>query len=150
MFWPAPVEIHNQQLLTSQPPGLPIVVFACQLYEQKQNSPSRPLLSILAIDKRTGREVFRKNIPNSSGVFHVVGNVEQKTVSMMTPNQTIALTFTDKPLLSPEQAAEKKKSEQPKDKTYRALFKSIEKSMGQLLGLPADKEEDGEELGPGQ
>jgi len=138
LMWPEPVEIKDQHLLTSQPPGLPVLLFACQTFEQKPNSPSRSLLSILAIDKRTGRRAYGQDIPNQPGIMNIVGNEEKKTVDLLMARQTVTLTFTDKPPPPPEKAAEEKKAEQPQGNTSRALFKSLEKTMDQLFGLPVD------------
>lgn len=131
LLWPEPVEIENQQLLTRQPPGLPILLFSCQKYEQKQNSPGRTKLSILAIDKRSGRTVYKDDLTKPSGIFSIVGNEEKKTVNLMMQNQTITLTFTDK-------QAELTKAKKPQGNTFRALFKSLEKTTDQLFGLPVD------------
>ena len=146
LLWPEPVEIKDQQLLTGQPSGLPILLFACQRYEQKQKSTTvHPQLSILAIDKRTGRTVYNPPSSKPSGIFNVVGNAEKKTINLMMQNQTVALTFTDNPPPPPDKPAELRKNEQPTGNTSRALFKSLEKTIDQLFGLPEEDYYDEEE-----
>ena len=146
LLWPEPVEIKEQQLLTSQPQDLPLLLFACQRFELKQNSPSRAVLSVLGVDKRSGRVVYKNDFPRPSGFFNATGNAENKTVNLTMQYQTVTLTFTDKPPLPPEQQAEAaKNAQQPRANASRALLKSLEKTMGQMLGLPQDDSLDDEE-----
>ncbi|HEY4759859.1 MAG TPA: PQQ-binding-like beta-propeller repeat protein [Thermoguttaceae bacterium] len=133
--WPAPVQINNQQLLVNQPPGLPVLVFVCQSYEQRQNTPDRPQLYILAVDKRSGRTVYDNKISNSTGIFNVVGNMEKKTVDFIMQRRTITLTFTDKPLPPPDNKSEIKKTDQSPLEKIRGFFKLAEKTMKQMFGL---------------
>ncbi len=148
LLWPEPVEIREQQLLGNQPPGLPVLMFACQTYENKQKSPGRSQCSMLAIDKRSGRIVYNNVFSNLSGIFNIVGNAEKKTIDIIMQRRTITLTFTDKPPLPPNNDAEKKKAEQPQEKTFRALLQSLEKGVEQLLGPPRKGEGESEEEEP--
>lgn len=59
--------------------------------------------------------------------------------------QTITLTFTDKPPQSPDKQAEAANAKQPRGNTSRALLKSLEKTMGQMFGLPPEDSFDDEE-----
>ncbi|MGA2799389.1 MAG: hypothetical protein ABSE63_17540, partial [Thermoguttaceae bacterium] len=145
LAWPEPVEIKDQQLLTSQPWGLPVLLFACQRFEQKQNSTSRTSLTVLGIDKRSGRAVYSNDYSGPSGVFNVVGNAENKTVNLMMQSQTVTLTFTDKPYQSPEQQNQAAKAKQPQRNAAQALLKSLQKTMGQMFGLPGEDSLDDEE-----
>jgi outer membrane protein assembly factor BamB/tetratricopeptide (TPR) repeat protein len=146
LLWPEPVEIKEQQLPTGQPQGLPILLFACQRFELKQNSPGRAVLSVLGIDKRSGRVAYKNDFPRPSGFFNVLGNAEDKTVNLTMQYQTVTLTFTDKPPLPPEKQEEAaKNAQQPRANASRALLKSLEKTMGQMLGLPQDDSLDDEE-----
>jgi outer membrane protein assembly factor BamB/DNA-binding SARP family transcriptional activator len=145
LAWPEPVEIKDQQLLTSQPRGLPILLFACQRFEQKPNSPGRTLLTVLGIDKRSGQAVYSNELSRPSGILNVVGNAENKTVNLMMQTQTVTLTFTDKPFQPPEQQSQAAKAKQPQGNAARALLKSLEKTMGQMFGLPGEDSLDDEE-----
>ncbi len=74
LVWPEPVEIKDQQLLTKPTARTcPYCCFACQRFEQKQNSPGRALLTVLGIDKRSGRAVYSNEFPRPSGIFNVAG-----------------------------------------------------------------------------
>ena len=145
LVWPEPVEIKDQQFLTNQPRGLPILFFASQRFEQKQKSPGRALLTVLGIDKRFGRAVYSNEFPRPSGILNVVGNMENKTVNLMMQTQTVTLTFTDKPYQTPEQQRQAAKAKQPQGNAARALLKSLEKTMGQMFGLPGEDSLEDEE-----
>ena len=93
-----PAEIKNQCLLVNQPSQLPVVVFACQRWQQRGNA-MRFKAAVLLIDKRSGRPVYAKELDNPmGGIFHVVGNGEKKTMDVVMQQKTVKLTFTDKPI----------------------------------------------------
>lgn len=145
LTWPEPIEIKDQHLLTSQPKGLPILLFACQTYELKQNNQTRLQVALQAIDKKTGREIFNKKLPKSSGVINIEGNAERKTVNLLMQNQTMTFTFTDKPIPPVDKEAEAKKEQKPKGSASKALLKSLEKTMDQMFGSPNNDEFEEEE-----
>jgi len=96
MLWPAPVKVANTHLVVDEPDRLPIVTFACLAY-RRGNSPSGPYsCPVLCIDKRTGHEVFREQIPMPTTVLDITGDPEKHTVQLRLHN-VITLTFTDKP-----------------------------------------------------
>ena len=78
-------------------------------------------------------------------MFNIVGNAENKTVNLLMQTQTVTLTFTDKPFQSPEQQSQAAKAKQPQGNTARALLNSLEKTMGQMFGLPGEGSLDDEE-----
>jgi hypothetical protein len=135
--------IENQQLLTGQGRALPILLFS-RRFSQKQNSSGRNL-SLLAIDKRTGRTVYNSDLSKPIGFFNIVGNSEKKTVNLTMQYQTVTLTFTDNPPRPPDKQARAENAKQPRVNTSRALLKSLEKTMGQMFGLPAEDSLDEEE-----
>jgi outer membrane protein assembly factor BamB len=143
LLWPEPVVIENQQLLTGQGRALPILLFS-RRFSQKQNSSGRNL-SLLAIDKRTGRTVYNSDLSKPIGFFNIVGNSEKKTVNLTMQYQTVTLTFTDNPPRPPDKQARAENAKQPRVNTSRALLKSLEKTMGQMFGLPAEDSLDEEE-----
>ena len=105
--WPTAVTIQNQHLLLNQPPRLPVLTLACQVCDQRPNSPGRYQVKVFCVDKRTGRTIYRKNFDNPTGVFSLVGDPENKTVSLNLQRNKVTLTFTDKPL-PPAAAADEK------------------------------------------
>jgi len=133
--WPAPVAIKNQFLVTNQPSGLPVVTFACQTYQQRPNGQSRYKASVLCIDKRNGRTAFQKTFDNPTGLFEVTGDAAKKTVALTMQQNTVTLTFTDKPIPPPSAADATSGKPSPADKTIRALWDSVQKILG-----PSDDE----------
>ncbi len=130
-MWPAPAKIRNQILLSGQPTGLPVLAFACQVYEQKLFGlgGGQYNTSVLCIDKRTGKTAYQKIFSKSAGVFHVAGDPKKKTVDLTMQNNTITLTFTDKVVPPPSAAAKPTKSASG-SKTARALWNSIQNILG--------------------
>jgi outer membrane protein assembly factor BamB len=139
LMWPEPVEIKDQQYPMNQPSGWPVIVFASQIYEQKPNVSPRNQLSILAVDKRSGRTVYSGAYSNQ-GVINIAANAEKKTVDLLMSRKTVTLTFTDKPPRPKDKSTEEKKMDLPKESSPRALLKSLEKSIDQYFRLPADDE----------
>lgn len=128
--WRAPAVIRNQYLATSQPSGVPVVTFASQIYQQRANGQSRNGVSVLCIDKRTGRTVFQDTFDKMTGLFEIMGNAEKKTVSLTMQQVAVTLTFTDKPIPPPSAAKTEPEKKQPK-KSIRALWDSVQKVLGQ-------------------
>ena len=127
--WPAPVNIKNQFLMMDQPANLPILTFCCQTYDQRANGQPRYRASVLCINKRNGQTVFKKKFENTMGVFDVVGDPTKKTVDLTMQQNTVTLSFTDKPLAPPPAAKAGNKSS-PGDKAIRAVWDSIQKIVG--------------------
>lgn len=130
LSWPAPVAIKNQFLMTNQPADLPIVTFACQSYVPKANGEASYKAFITCIDKRTGRTAFKNIFDNTTGVFNVSGDAAKKTVDLTMQRNTIRLTFTDKPIPTPEELKKAKAAKSKRGKTYEDLWKSIKKAVG--------------------
>ncbi len=138
--WPAAVVIRNQHLLLSQPARLPILTFACQVYDQRPRAPGRYQVKVLCVDKRTGRTVLRKEFDNPTGVFSLVGDPEHKAVSLLLQRAKVTLSFTDQPL--PAAAAEEQLSGSEKPaKAPAALWKSIRRAFEQILEGTDDDDE---------
>ncbi len=146
-LWPEPVDIENQQLPLTQAEQLPIVTFACRLYDRNAKGTRRNRVSILCIDKRNGRTAYSEEIPNSTSVFELSGDPVKKTVTLALQRNTVKMTFTDKPLPSlaevkkaKAEAAAKKAAAAAKHKlpkTTGALLKALMKGIGGIG--PADK-----------
>jgi hypothetical protein len=128
--WPAPVVIKNQYLMSDQPADLPVLTFACQSYEHKPNGQSLYRASVLCIDKRNGQTVFKKKFDNTSGIFDVSGDPAKKTVDLTMQQNTVTLTFTEKPVAPPAAAKAKTDKSSPGDKAVRAIWDSIQKVIG--------------------
>lgn len=142
LLWPEPAAIENHYLLTNQSRGLPVLLFM-RRSSQRQNSSGR-ILSILAVDKRTGRTVYDSDLSKPIGFFNALGDAEKKTVSLMMQGQTVTLTFTDNPPRPLEKKAEDA-NKKPRVNTSKALLNSLEKTMGRMFGLPEEDSFDEEE-----
>ena len=101
-LWPAPVKIDNQHAILDQPPGLPVVVFGCLVYQRRGNGTNQYVTSLLCIDKRTGRVVYREKLPQSTNTFDLTGDSEKGIVELALQPQplrplNIRLQYTDNP-----------------------------------------------------
>jgi len=129
-LWPSPVTVEDQWLPLSQPSGLPVLTFACILQERRANAQPKSKTSVLCIDKRTGREVYRERLPHGTNSLRLVGNPDNKTVELRLQHDTITLTFTDQPLApeSEEGTSSEEASSGPRWKgsaTARAVWNAI-------------------------
>ncbi len=97
-LWPAPVTVEQQRLPLNQASRLPVLTFASMIQERRSNSARHESkTSILCIDKRTGREVFREQFRGATNSFRLVGDPEKRTVEIELQQTTVTLTFTDQP-----------------------------------------------------
>ena len=100
LLWPAPVKIESQMFPLDQPADLPILTFACRaLGYWESGGKGSYKLSLLCIDKRSGRTAYRMHALENHQMtfFGVLGDTDKKTVSVMDWSNTVTLTFTDKP-----------------------------------------------------
>src|SRR5690606_8934172 len=102
-------------------------------------------LSILAIDKRNGRTVY-KNDELRMGISNVEfnGDRDDGTVSLLLPGKTITFTCTDKPLpppgSEPEENADPKESEV--GRAVGGIFRALDNAARRISGLPTIEEEE--------
>jgi len=97
-LWPSPRKIENQWLPKNQPSRVPALTFACMVQERQANQTAKAKTSILAIDKRNGREILREQFSRGSNSFRLVGDLEKKTLAILLQQATVTMTFTDEPL----------------------------------------------------
>ena len=138
--WPGPAKIKNQYIMMDQPANLPILTFASLMYEQKPNGQSRYRASVQCVDKRNGRTVFKKKFENATGIFMVSGDAAKKTVDLTMQQNTVTLTFTDKPP-PPLAAKDGKSGKAASDKAVRAVWDSVQKVIG---SSDEDSDQEGE------
>jgi outer membrane protein assembly factor BamB len=127
--WPEAVEVENQQLLVSQPGGLPILAFAGYRYDQGHPNQVKTILKV--IDRRNGRVVYpetTKDEPMNGGMaLDISGDAIEKTVELHMMTSRLTLTFTDQPVPPPN----------PKDENKSAGGKvSDARGSSSLQGLP--------------
>jgi outer membrane protein assembly factor BamB len=142
LLWPAPAMIENQCLLLDQPARLPILTFACNLYEQKRNGQGQQKMRLLAVDKRNGRTVCKREFVNRTGALDITGDVEKRTVDLAMQREAIRLTFTDKPM-PPPSPTDGEPAKLPRDgNAAGALWDSLQKTLGRMLdGLGEEGDE---------
>jgi outer membrane protein assembly factor BamB len=139
LAWPAPAEVGPQCMLLDQPSHLPVICFACQRYDQR-NGQMRFKVSLLMIDKRTGKAVFTWETNEPTNIFQIVGDGAKKTIDVVLQQKTLRLAFTDKPIPPP---AAKPAKPAAKTNSARALWNAIQKVL-----VPGDDSESEEEESP--
>jgi len=99
-LWPKPVPLSQQGLLLSQPRSLPALVFARQLHTVSPVNQREAKMSVMCIDKRSGRVLYKNDdLPGSTiASFEIAGDPVAHTVTVSLPAQSIKLSFTDEPL----------------------------------------------------
>ncbi len=139
MMWPAPVAVSQQGLLMTQPSALPVLVLASQVHRAGPGNSRDPKISVLCIDKRTGRVVYQNDqLPGSTiAAFDVVGDPVAHTVTILLPSRLITLTFSDEAVAP--QAADKPTTSKanadrlPRGKDPAREENSIEVSLSDAL-----------------
>ncbi len=114
-LWPAPAVVAQQSLLLSQPRELPVLVMARQMHRSGPLNQREPKLSVLCLDKRTGRVVYQnEQLPGSAITnFELNGDPTAGTVTVSIGSRQIALALTDEPLDAQPPPAEKPAAEKP-------------------------------------
>ena len=130
--WPEPVVIENQYFLSGQASRLPVLIFAC--LEHASRAPHASV-SLLCLDKRTGRRVFPPENKEFSfavtahpPLFEYSADPATRSVRFRMQGGEVKLTFTDKP---PPPAAR-----QPAD-TPQAKKQSLLRALRNIAGKQA-------------
>jgi outer membrane protein assembly factor BamB len=128
--WTQPAVIDMQGYVASQGADLPVLAFVRHIHQRNQMK-----VSILCLDKRTGRKVYENSdINGQANSFEAIADVEERTVTLRIPGQEIVLKYTDQPV----------KPEPP----YQAVAEPAAKSLGsrstlgeifRILGQAADE-----------
>jgi outer membrane protein assembly factor BamB/tetratricopeptide (TPR) repeat protein len=138
--WKTPAVVKAQFLLTHQPAWLPVLTFASNTYEQKRNGQGQSKLSLLCIDKRTGRAAYEHEFPGAMTQSLVVtGDAEAKSVDLTMQRTAVTLKFTDNPIPSPPAAGT---GEPPAGgKTVHAIWDSLQKTFGRIMDESSQEDE---------
>jgi hypothetical protein len=151
VVWPEPVFIEGQHLPADQPSLLPVLTFACQQYMRPAGSSgTRYQMSLLCLDKRTGRKIdplegldgnaaARPN--NMLGALELAGDPKEHSVELRMPQNTVVLSFTDKPLPAAPAEKEKPRKVRPIDAWRNIMRKAVEGAAPPLPLLPDLEEE---------
>ncbi|MCE9604177.1 MAG: PQQ-like beta-propeller repeat protein [Planctomycetia bacterium] len=94
--------IEAYGLTLHQPEGIPMMVFASQIYENPRNGQVRPPQAVmLCIDKRTGRVLYDKRLTAPINMIDLVGEPEKNAVVLKTMRNTMRFTFSEEPWSDP-------------------------------------------------
>jgi outer membrane protein assembly factor BamB len=127
--WPAPVDVDHQQFLLSQPGRLPVLVFAAYHFENRGGQMNNWRSSVVAVDRRNGRIVHEKDCGPMRGMgVEVSGDPTEKTVRIAFNNETVVLTFTDKPVKTTVRHSTGVKK--PSGKLGEALLEAVQGAAG--------------------
>ncbi len=128
-MWPEPAKIKNQHLLQYQPGRLPVITFACQIYDRSKRGSDRYRVSVACIDRRNGRKVYAASFQNMTNRFEISGDPQQNTVRIDLNEQSTTLTFTDQPLPPPSEEPEEEEPRSKLPSFLRSLFKAFGKAL---------------------
>ncbi|MEX0676434.1 MAG: PQQ-binding-like beta-propeller repeat protein [Pirellulales bacterium] len=94
--WPSPVLLSQHGLWLSQPADLPVLVFIRQIHQASSGSARIPNLSVMCIDKRSGRVVYQNDDLTGTTVplCDVYCDPRSRTVTISLPTRLITLTYT--------------------------------------------------------
>jgi hypothetical protein len=77
---------------------LPVLTFVQQKVRAGKDRRSVATLSVLCLDKRTGRSIFEAtDLPRGAGVYSIEGDPSRDTVTLSLPSATVVMSFTDEP-----------------------------------------------------
>lgn len=131
--------IEGYGITLHQPAGIPMLVFASQIYENPRNGQPRPPQAVmLGIDKRNGRVVYDKRLSAPINMIDLVGEPEKNAVVLKTMRNAMRFTFTDEPWTDPITQPEPsykgvgQKSDSGTSNVGKALGQSVE-GMGKVL-----------------
>lgn len=86
--------VDNRALAFNQPADLPVQVFASQAFKQS-GAETITRVSMLCVDKRTGRVVYDEQTPGPITSIELSGEPHERQVTLKTIRGAVRLTFTD-------------------------------------------------------
>ncbi len=139
-MWPEPAKIKNQHLLQYQPGRLPVLTFACQIYDRSKQGSARYRVSVVCVDRRNGRKVYAANFPEMTNTFEISGDPKEDTVRIDLNRKGVTLKFTDQPLPPRSEEPEEPQSKLPS--SVRSLLKAIGKALSDPSKKPVEPKEE--------
>jgi outer membrane protein assembly factor BamB len=134
--WQTPAIIDMHGYVAGQGSELPVLVFVRHVYEQN----SQMKVSILCLDKRTGRAVYEEDgITGQAQGFEASADLEDRSVALQLVGQTRVLKFTDEP--TPPEPPYQARTETP------SAPKLSESNVGRIFRLLGDVAEQLEDAG---
>jgi outer membrane protein assembly factor BamB len=132
--WPAPADVDHAQFLLNQPGRLPVLVFASFHDEYRPRSATNTVRgSVVAVDRRSGRIVYdnrdlRGQMRGMAKFIDIRGDPAENVVRIAANNQTVNLTFTDKPIKTTLRHSTG--LNKPRGKLGEALLDAVENAVG--------------------
>jgi len=102
-------EVERQAITLNQPTSLPVLAFACRVYD-RQGKRNRDPFELLCLDKRTGRVVYNEKLALQLNGMDLEGEPANNLVKVKLIQGGINLKFTNEPIPEPKPA------EKPADK----------------------------------
>ncbi|OHB74934.1 MAG: hypothetical protein A2W31_13865 [Planctomycetes bacterium RBG_16_64_10] len=97
--WPMPARIQQQGLWLSQPSELPVLTFAQLTARREGSSRGRTDLSVLCLDRRSGRCVYQaSDLPRAGTAPELLGEPDQGRVTFLSATHQVTMTFSDEPV----------------------------------------------------
>ena len=135
------VDVEDQHLPHDQPAELPLLVFACTVFERSPGGTSQQRqLSVLAIDTRNGRALCRERIPGIANSFEIFAEPEQSAVRLFLDQWAFHFELSDDPLpppATPGEATAPRPQRSPLSVFRNALERAAQNAMDRALpGAP--------------
>lgn len=91
-------KIGPTAIVHNQPSRLPLLVFAVITNEpQPGGGPNHSATIVHCLDTRNGRILAEHRLDRASGSLAVIGNLEEHTLEVRTPERSLVLSFGEKP-----------------------------------------------------
>jgi hypothetical protein len=99
LAWPAPAFVSQQFLPPDQPPESPLLVFVANRTDGR-GAGNRPATAVLALDRRTGENVFEGDVGGPTAHCEVAADLvrhEVKLSLISSSSKTITFRLTNEP-----------------------------------------------------
>ena len=96
-MWSCTAQVRQEALMYSQPTDVPVIPFV-GFYRGQDSTGSKPLMSVLLLEKSSGRILFADDkMQNTGNLCVVTADESTHEVSMDMVNRSVKLKFTDLP-----------------------------------------------------
>ena len=108
----ASTEIDRQALTLNQPTGLPVLAFACRIYDRRNQRDPNPF-ELLCLDKRTGHILHEEKTNRALNGMDLEGSPDNNIVKVKMIQGGLTLKFTDQPWPTPPKTSQTKTPDPP-------------------------------------
>lgn len=145
-LWPVGATLNQHAFLSIQPTELPVLTFV-RMAQAPQRRSGNQMLSVLCLDKRTGRMIYQKDdLHGQAHGFDIWGDTATKQIRMSFPNNngdnmsSVTLAWSDRPR-SPEPPFQDDLADfaaQGSGSKSSTAFKSLFRAWGRSSESPAE------------